>query len=103
MAPWQYSPDNGTTWDQVGSPSTTSALLLAADSTTRLRFTPTTDYSGTASFTFQAWDQTAGVTGSFMDTTSNGGFSPISSVSGSGSIMVTATYNWRRCCWAMPS
>lgn len=44
---WQYSTDNGANWFAVGGTavSTSAALLLGA--TTKLRFVPVTDYSGT--------------------------------------------------------
>ncbi|MEI4883975.1 hypothetical protein, partial [Klebsiella pneumoniae] len=35
---WQYSTNGGTTWTAFGSPTASSARLLAADSNTRVRF-----------------------------------------------------------------
>ncbi|WP_040847892.1 autotransporter-associated beta strand repeat-containing protein, partial [Nitrospirillum viridazoti] len=55
---WQYSTDGGTTWNSVGSVSTTSALLL--DGTAQLRFTPSAFAVGTSVLTFKAWDETSG-------------------------------------------
>ncbi|MCA9094500.1 MAG: hypothetical protein KDA68_13505, partial [Planctomycetaceae bacterium] len=60
---WQFSTNNGTSWTNVGSPGPTAALLLAADSNTRLRFLPNLNYFGSAGFNFFAWDQTAGTNG----------------------------------------
>ncbi|SEI69060.1 protein of unknown function, partial [Allopseudospirillum japonicum] len=54
---WEFSTDN-TNWTSFGSVSTSAALLL--DSATYVRFTGGTEYSGSANFTFQAWDQTSG-------------------------------------------
>ena len=42
-----YSTNGGSTWNPVGSVSSTTALLLASDSNTRLYFWPTTNYNGT--------------------------------------------------------
>jgi hypothetical protein len=55
-----YSTNGGTTWANVGSVSSTSALLLSADSDTRLYFAPTSStYMGSTSpITFRAWDGT---------------------------------------------
>src|SRR5262249_53369452 len=41
---WQYSTDGGSNWNNVGSVSDTSALLLKSDSNTRLRFVPNANY-----------------------------------------------------------
>jgi hypothetical protein len=70
---WQFSMDNGATWTDFGSPSAVSARLLASDSTTRLRFLPVTEFFGSATITFRAWDRTSGSAGQTADTTTNGG------------------------------
>jgi len=57
---WQYSLNNGTTWTDFGTVSDTSATMLAADASTRVRFTPNADYAGTRSIGYRAWDQTDG-------------------------------------------
>ncbi|HKL22438.1 MAG TPA: DUF4347 domain-containing protein, partial [Tichowtungia sp.] len=41
---WQYSVDSGSTWTDIGSVSSSSALLL--DTSTLLRFNPAEDYHG---------------------------------------------------------
>ncbi|MBM9519965.1 VCBS domain-containing protein, partial [Desulforhopalus vacuolatus] len=73
---WYYSTDNGINWYKMGTTSIdeSSALLLAADSNTRLYFKPNADYNGTqdTSLTFRAWDMTTGSNGSFGNTTTNG-------------------------------
>jgi hypothetical protein len=80
---WQYSQDNGTTWIAVGTTSATSALLLAADSQTRLRFLPGANYAGTvaAGLTIRAWDRTSGTAGSRVDASMTGGLTAFSSAS----------------------
>jgi VCBS repeat-containing protein len=64
-----YSIDDGATWNLVGSVDDQHALLLAADSQTRLYFQPAADFSGTIDhlITFRAWDQTEGSNGQRFD------------------------------------
>ena len=59
---WQYSTDNGASYQDFGVVSDQSATLLASDSL--VRFVPAENYFGTDnSFTFRAWDQTEGSNG----------------------------------------
>src|SRR5262249_8000633 len=62
---WEYSLDDGAHWTAVGAVAPESALLLAADEVTRLRFVPDLDYNGTLdeAITFRAWDRTSGDNG----------------------------------------
>ena len=62
---WQYSTNDGTDWNPLGSVSSTSSRLLASDSQTRIRFIPNADFSGTVdpAIAFRAWDQTSGANG----------------------------------------
>ncbi len=70
---WQYALD-GTTWADVGSVAVSNALLLAGDATSRFRFVPNADYSGGSGIlNYKAWDQTAGVAGTYVDATDSGG------------------------------
>ena len=73
---WQYSSDNGATWQSVGSVSETSALLL--DASDQLRFIPNANYNGSETLSFRAWDQTTGTAGDLADTSSNGGVTAFS-------------------------
>jgi hypothetical protein len=68
---WQYSLDNGAVWTAFGSPTASSARLLAADAGTYVRFVPNADWNGTVAngITFRAWDRSTGVAGSTADTT----------------------------------
>ena len=88
---WQYSLDNGTSWNALGTPSAASALLLASDAATRLRFVPDAGYSGTLDpgVTFCAWDQTTGAAGGTADTTANGGTTAFSTATETASITIT--------------
>ncbi|MBU1117304.1 MAG: DUF4347 domain-containing protein, partial [Bacteroidetes bacterium] len=65
---WQYS-TNGSTWSDVGTVSTTSALLLR--STDFIRFVPDGKNGGTATISYKAWDQTSGNFGTKANTTAN--------------------------------
>src|SRR3990172_614711 len=72
---WQYSTNGGATWTALGSPTNSSARLLASDTNTRIRFVPNPNFNGTVSagLTFRAWDRTSGSNGGTANTTNNGG------------------------------
>jgi VCBS repeat-containing protein len=76
----------------VGTVSTTSALLLADNASTRLYFSPTANYNGTstAALTVRAWDQTSGTAGTNVDTSSNGGTTAFSAATDTVDVSVTA-------------
>ncbi len=87
---WTYSTD-GTTYTDVGTVSTTAALLLPL--TAKLRYTPdaeTADTGETATIVYRAWDATSGTAGTKADTTTTGGTSAFSAVSDTGSLTVTS-------------
>ncbi len=86
---WQYSSDNGNSWTTFNTVSNNSAFLLAADSMTRVRFQPNTNYNGKATIMFRAWDQTSGSAGSTADTSMNDGITPFSKDIATTSIIVT--------------
>jgi Domain of unknown function (DUF4347)/Cadherin-like/Putative Ig domain/WD40-like Beta Propeller Repeat len=87
---WFYSPDDGNTWNAIGPVSYTNALLLKADATTRLYFQPVLNFNGTVkdAIRFQAWDQTAGTAGGFMNAQVNGGISSLSNAPATASIRI---------------
>lgn len=88
-----FSVNNGTTWAAASGISSTNALLLAADTNTRIYFKPTVStYTGTTSpITFRAWDLTQHITeGAYADTTSTGGASEFSTATDTMSVSVTA-------------
>jgi hypothetical protein len=58
---WQFSTDGGNTWTNFGTPTVNAARLLQASSTNRIRFVPSTNFNGTATFTYRAWDLTSGL------------------------------------------
>ncbi|WP_120967548.1 Ig-like domain-containing protein [Comamonas sp. lk] len=87
---WQYSLD-GTTWNNVGVVTVSSALLLR--SSDHVRFVPDGVNGTTADFTFRAWDQT-GITNGMQGTKANasaaGGNTAFSTGLNTASITVTA-------------
>ncbi|HEX2826786.1 MAG TPA: Ig-like domain-containing protein [Burkholderiales bacterium] len=72
---WQYSVNAGGAWTSFGSPSATTARLLAADASTYVRFVPNANWNGTVAngITFRAWDRTSGVAGGTADTSGTAG------------------------------
>ncbi len=85
---WQFSVDQGNTWQDVGEvTATTGRLLRDVD---WLRFIPHADYSGTASLDFRAWDRTTGQFGSLTDIHEIGGNTAYSLESASALVTVEA-------------
>lgn len=87
---WQYSTNNGTTWQTLQGVTTSAARLLAADANTRVRFVPNANFTGTVNpgFRFVAWDRTTGTAGSLGDATTTGGYTAFSSGLGTAVIDV---------------
>jgi hypothetical protein len=90
---WQFSTNNGGSWSDLGSVSGASARLLAADSTTRIRFVPAANFAGTVptAITFRAWDRTSGSNGGTANTNVNGGTTAFSVATETASITVNPT------------
>jgi len=88
---WFYSTNGGTTWNPLGTVSSTSARLLAADANTRIYFQPNPNYSGTIpnALTFRAWDSFSFLNGSTADTSTNGNISAFSSTTDTASLIIT--------------
>ena len=77
---WQYSLDGGKAYFSVDDITQANALLLHADDPkTLLRFVPRSEFFGTASLTFRAWDQTVGANGERFTIVETGGHSAFSS------------------------
>lgn len=69
---WQYSTSGGSSWQDFSTVSNETAVLLTPAA--RIRFIPKPNFSGQASLTFRAWDQTSGSAGSTdVDVSINGG------------------------------
>jgi len=89
---WEYSTDN-TTWTAFPAVSDAAALLL--DSASYVRFVPAAGWTGSATLTFQGWDQTSGTASSngstqTADATTNGGTTAYSTGTASASLSVNA-------------
>ncbi len=89
-ATYYYSLNGGTTWNAMGTLSSSSSRLLASDSDNRIYVRPSTDFNGTitSAITFLAWDQTSGTDGSTASTASNGGTTAFSSASDTANIVI---------------
>jgi subtilisin-like proprotein convertase family protein len=105
---WQYSLDNGVTWNNFGTGGgivsfPKNAVLLAGNwggvapgiaSNDVIRFVPNPNWNGTSAFQYKAWDLTTGLTppygtdGGIADTTLNGGATAFSSATGTATITV---------------
>ncbi|WP_157605143.1 beta strand repeat-containing protein [Schlesneria paludicola] len=85
---WQYSLDNGSSWNNLETAFVSSSLLLR--STDRLRYVPYGTDATTASVTFRAWDQTSGSAGTRKNTTASGGSTAYSNEQATAQIAVTA-------------
>ena len=85
---WQYSLNNGATWNNLGTTTNTSALLLRpADA---LRFVPNGNNGTAASVTFRAWDQTSGTAGTKVNASTNGTSTAFSSTTATAIITVSS-------------
>ena len=84
---WQFELA-GQGWHNIHNVSQAKATLLPTDAL--LRFVPNGGWSGTATLTFRAWDQTTGQPGKTgVDTTNNGGNSAFSTTLASVTVDVT--------------
>jgi hypothetical protein len=89
---WQYSLNSGSTWTAFGAASTTAARLLRL--TDLVRFVPNATYTGSASISYRAWDQTTGSAGSTANistTASTGGSTAFSTAIDSATVNVVYT------------
>lgn len=73
---WQFSIDNGLTWQDVGTVSDTSALLVGQNDW--LRYQPNGKGRSVGFIDYRAWDQTTSGDGQRVDVTRNGGTSAFS-------------------------
>ena len=73
---WQYSTNAGASWTSIFNIGSTSALLLR--DTDMLRFVPKTDFTGTVSIDYRAWDRTAGAAGARFNISVVGGITAFS-------------------------
>ncbi|WP_020473864.1 CAP domain-containing protein [Zavarzinella formosa] len=83
---WQFSTDNGGTWANFGTVSTTSARLLPP--TALVRFVPVASFAGAATLSYKAWDGTAGTPGSTGSVTPAGGSTAFSTATETTTVRV---------------
>jgi hypothetical protein len=88
---WQYSLNGGALWQNLGIVSTTSALLLAADTQTRIRFVPNAGFVGNVALGFVAWDRTLGVNGARSNVSARGGANAFSVAGETASLRVVSS------------
>ena len=79
---WEYSLNNGGSWQSVGIISESSALLLLP--THKLRFVPIENFNGSAQFIFKAWDQSD----NSNDISVDGGSTAFSEISSIGIVSI---------------
>ena len=84
---WWY--DVGSGWTALGTVSEAAARLLADTGSTKVRFVPAGNYTGTAKLTIRAWDRTVGANGGPGDATVTGGSTAFSSASAEASVTIT--------------
>ncbi|OKH40726.1 hypothetical protein NIES2101_34895 [Calothrix sp. HK-06] len=89
---WYFTTDGGRAWAPLGDVSESSAILLLANSNSRIYFQPTADYNGFISraITFRAWDTTDGTAGGTADVSTNGGATAFSNTTDTASLQVQA-------------
>lgn len=97
---WQYSTDNGSSWNNFSGTTGSSVDLtatarlldgsLSGASTQLVRFVPDANYSGTATITFHAWDKSAGSSGGTADASTTGNATPFSTTSDTASVTINA-------------
>jgi hypothetical protein len=87
-----YSLNGGNNWSLMGTVSTTSARLIAADSDNRIYCYAGLNQNGAfaAAVTFRAWDQATGTDGGTASTTTNGGVTAFSTATDSIGLQVLA-------------
>jgi hypothetical protein len=85
---WQFSLNNGTTWQAMGAVTKTFVRLLPESG--HVRFTPKADFNGTVQLYYRGWDQTQGSPGGNFDPTGNIGLTyAFSTATESASLAVT--------------
>ena len=83
---WEYSTNNGSSWQAIGAVSDSSALLLLA--TDKVRFVPDAANATTATLSYYLWDGTAS-NGTKVNATTRGNATAFSLTSDTASISVS--------------
>lgn len=89
---WYFTTDGGRAWAPLTNVSESSAILLLANSNSRIYFQPVADYNGfiSSAITFRAWDTTDGTAGSTANVATNGGTTAFSNTTDTASLQVRA-------------
>jgi Calx-beta domain/FG-GAP-like repeat/Bacterial Ig domain len=89
---WYFTTDNGIQWAPIGDVSENNALLLTANTDTRIYFQPAANYFGFTddAITFRAWDTSRGASGTKFDVSVNGGTTAFSFDTDTASLNVLA-------------
>jgi hypothetical protein len=88
---WQYSTNNGLSWQAFPTVTNTSVLVLTEiGNTNKIRFIPNANFNGTVTFGFYAWDTLTGTPGNVVTTTGTQSFS---TGIATGSLQVTAVHD----------
>lgn len=92
LVTFQFSLDDGLTWIDLGSVSSNSARLLAADDSTRIRFIShvNQDLLIPEALIFCAWDQTSGTNGATVDASWTGSSTAFSTTLNMASLSITS-------------
>jgi hypothetical protein len=79
---WQFTLDNGASWQPLEAVSLSAARLLPAiGNQVRIRFVPNANFHGTVSLGYVAWDQNQGPAGDTVDLSGAGSLGGVSSFS----------------------
>ncbi len=88
---WQYQLNGTGSWTSVTAASISASNALLLHDSDRLRFVPTTGWSGATDISYRAWDGSTGTAGGFGDTSTNGGSTAFSTGTQSASQLVVQT------------
>ncbi|MEJ8838444.1 cadherin-like domain-containing protein [Ramlibacter sp. AN1133] len=91
---WQWTRDNGATWNTIAGASDSSSVLLQTGTGWRIRYLPPANWNsslgGTPGISLRGWDRSAGVAGETADTSVRGGTTAFSTGLRTATIAVTA-------------
>jgi VCBS repeat-containing protein len=88
---WQYQLNGAGSWTSVTAASISASNALLLHDSDRLRFVPTTGWSGATNISYRAWDGSTGTAGGFGDTSANGGTTAFSTGTQSATQLVVPT------------
>lgn len=87
---WQFFLAGSSGWQVMPPMTTSNALLLSADSGTKIRFVPKSDFNGIAKLWYRAWDRTQGTAGAMLQTAGSvGGSKSLSIAMESATLTIT--------------